>query len=392
MKRQGARDLLIALALGAVAALAMFQYWGAPTHFLDPDALFYQAQTEEVRGTPRVEALRRVFASDLATQLRRAERDLPRRLRTADNREWVEYSARFYRRRWTVPAAAAALTPALGDEALETVALLGYVAGTMLLYLLLRRRFRPLVSGAVTVASLGLPPLRLIASLGLTDSWGLALLIAGLLCASLALEHGRRWLLPWIAVTLLLSFTRDFTIVLVAAAAWTAISQRTRIAAALAVSGLLASVPAPLIAGAPLRENLAYVIEGYHIPADTSWGFIASHYPGQLLDVIGEDLTYPLEFAFPASIPMFAELLVIVLGAVALIAMRRRGDPFFGLMRGALAGGALTILISINYTGWRLELAMLPAVAVGVAMLAEYLLGRLPGPLGSSEGHVRPVT
>lgn len=393
MRRLAARDYLIALALGAIAAVLMFQYWGPPTRYLDPDVLFYQAQAEEVRGEPRVEALRSVFASDLATELEEAEADIPPRLRTADNLEWVEYSAQFYRRRWSLPVATAALTPVLGDESLETLALVGYVVGTMLLYVLLRRRFSRFISAAVTLATLLLPPLRLVASLGMTDSWGLALLIAGLICASLALERGRRWLLPWVAIVLVLSFTRDFTIVLVLATAWIAVQQRTRIATALAASGFIASVPAPLIAGAPLRENLAYVIDGYRIPTDTSWGFVISHYPGQLWDVVSHDLTYPLDFAFPGPAFMFPELLVIVAGAVALAVVPARGDSFVSLMRAAFVGGALTILISVNYTSWRLELAMLPAIAVGVALLSEQLLAALPPSraTGAMLG-VQPVT
>ena len=98
-----ARDWAIALLLGVIAAILMAQYWGPPVHFIDPDALFYQAQTEEVRGEGRQEALNQVFASDLADELKEGEADIPPAERKVDNAEWVEYSSQFYRRRWTLP-------------------------------------------------------------------------------------------------------------------------------------------------------------------------------------------------------------------------------------------------------------------------------------------------
>jgi hypothetical protein len=158
-------------------------------------------------------------------------------------------------------------------------------------------------------------------------------------------------------------------VVLVLAAGWLAVKTRTRTAIALAGSGLIASLPAPLIAGTPLRENLAYVIDDYAVPHDASWGFVLSHYPSQMLDVIGRDLTYPFDFSFPP--PMLLALLLALAGFAALALLAPRDDPFYALMRAALVGGALTILVSINFTNWRLELALLPPAAVGVALLAE---------------------
>lgn len=93
----------------------------------------------------------------------------------------------------------------LGDESLETISLLGYVAATMLLYLFLRRRFSPFVSIMVTLAALLVPSLRLAAADGTTDTWGLAGLLGALLCAALALERGARWVWPWAALVLLVS-------------------------------------------------------------------------------------------------------------------------------------------------------------------------------------------
>lgn len=353
--------------VAAIAALSVFGQWRAPTVW-EPDGLFYEAQKREVMGQSPAAARQAVFTGPLAEMVGE-EDDLAPALRRVGNPEWVEYSSRFYRRRWTVPAVAAGIDGVAGDEAIKRVALLGYVAAIVMLYLLLRRRFAVGLSATVALGCVLLPPLRYVAADPGTDSWGVALLAAGLACGSLALDRGRRWLLPWVAIVLLLSFTRDLTAVLVVAAAWVALRSRTRQAAWLAGSALLASIPAPLIAGVSVRENLAYVIDDFRIPADSSWAHVAEHYPGSLLDLIGANLSYPLEHSFPPL--MFLFLLLALVGALALIfAPLARGDAFYSLMRGALIGGALTLFLSINATGWRLELALLPSLAVGVAIAA----------------------
>lgn len=369
------KDVLVALLVAVLATLLMGSNWTAST-FWEVDGLFYEAQKNEVEGQPREQALHSVFASDLATQSKEEEVGEPPRLRRTGNPEWVEYSARFYRRRWAVPVAAAAITPVFGDESLKIVTLLGFVASAVLLYLLLRLRFSMAISFGVAVACMLLPPLRHAATEPSTDSWGLALLIAGLICASLTIGRGRRWLIPWVAVVFVLSFTRDLTIVLIIGAAWLAIRLRTRDSVALLVGGVLASLPAPLVAGAPFRENLAYVIDDYRIPNDTSWGFVLGHYPEKLLSVIGDDLHYPFDFTYPE--PMLLALALVLAGFAALLVAPSRGDSFFALMRAAFVGGLVTILLSVNFTNWRLELAMLPAAAVGVALLARYVVSAIP--------------
>lgn len=369
-----ARDAIVALGIGLLAALAVLPFWGPPTEW-EPDGLFYEAQKIEVQGEPRQAALREVFASERAQPLREREAGIPPPRRRIGNAEWVEYSSQFYRRRWAVPVAAAAVDPVFGVDSLEIVALLGFVAAMALVYLLLRLRFSASISAALAVACMLMPPIREIASDPGTDTWGLALLLAGLISAILALERDRRWLAPWVAAVLLLSFTRDLTVVLVLAAAWVALRQRSRRAVALAASGAIAALPAPLLAGAPARENFAYVIDDYRVPVDASWGYVADHYPAQLWSVIDGNLTYPLDSVFPLA--MFAVLALSVAGWVALFAIRPRGDAYFALMRAALVGGALTIAISANYTGWRLELAMLPPTVVGIALLAARVSDRL---------------
>ena len=112
------RDALLCgvlLCLGILLILPNF--WG-PIEW-NPDALFYQAQTREVLGESRFQALDHVFASNLAARSDASEHYLPPRLRYTDNPSWVDYSSRFYRRRWIVPLMAAALTPLRGTAALS---------------------------------------------------------------------------------------------------------------------------------------------------------------------------------------------------------------------------------------------------------------------------------
>jgi hypothetical protein len=96
------------------------------------------------------------------------------------------------------------------------------------LYLLLNLRFGRVVSAAASAACLLLPPVREFARGPGTDSWGLTLLVVGLLSAMLLRERGLRWLPVWIAVVLALSFTRDATVVLVLATGWLAFRKRDR--------------------------------------------------------------------------------------------------------------------------------------------------------------------
>jgi hypothetical protein len=367
------QDRWAAAALIVLALILVLPTWGQGSVWAT-DSLFYEAQRREVLGQERYEALHDVFASGLAVRARGLEADLPPRLRRVEDPRWVRYSSRFYRRRWTVPAAAAVLDPITGTESLKTVSLLGYVVLGPLLYLLLRHRFEPLPSAAATSVCLVLPPLLAFAPRPLTDTWGLSLLVAGLCLALRVRRSGMPWLPAWIGTVVLLSWTRDATIVLVAATAWLALRERSRRTLAVALTGLLASLPAPLLSGASLRENLAYVFNDFRIPPDTSWGFVLREYPATLFHVLRSDLAYPLQTGFP---PLTAHLgLAVLVGLGALLLLSPREDGFLRLHRGALVGALLTVLVSVNYTRLRLELVFVPCVAVGLALLVELTLAR----------------
>jgi hypothetical protein len=372
-----ARDgavFVVLFTLGLLIALPHF--WESPQW--NPDALFYEAQVHELQGEGRYQALDRVFASDLASREKAREGALAPSLQRIDNPAWVDYSSRFYRRRWTVPLLADAFSPVGGTDSLEDVSLIGLALIAPLAYLLLRSRFAPLVSVASAVFCALLPPLLALAPHPNTDTWGLALLLAALIVALRLHTGGWRWLPLWILVILVLSFTRDETIVALTGVAWLAFSNRSRVLLAATGTGVLASLVAPLLFASPIKENLAYVLNDYRIPTHATWSAIISKYPSALGSLIKLDFRYPVESVVPVL--TFAMGIVVLGGLAMLLFRRKQSSALVMLARGSVVGAAITILVSVNYTSMRLELVFVPAVAVGIGLLLEYLLARVTQP------------
>jgi hypothetical protein len=222
-------------------------------------------------------------------------------------------------------------------------------------------------------------------SLGMrVDSWGLQLEALGLLSAVLVKDLGRRWLALWVVAIAALSFTRDAETVLLPAVVWLLwVERRDRAATgtnlALLGTGVAAALPAFLIGGTPVRDNLAYVIAGYNIPADSSWSYVASGYLDQLWRTISTDLTYPVDFAAPVAVVLYAGLALAIAALVAVVARPARGDPYFSLMKAAIPGCILLLLLANNPQAYRLELVLVPIAAVGLAIVAVSLVaGRYP--------------
>jgi len=362
------------LAVIAVALASSLTVWRHPVDWSDPDSVFYQAQAVEIRGASQQAALKHTFEGPIG----RAARAWDHSHRYAANRAWVRYSARFYRRRWVVPALAAGLTGAAGSRSLQIVSVIGYLLIGGLVYLLLRRRFSHLTSGVVAIACVWLPPVRQYSFAPMTDSWGIALLLAALIAALTVLERGERWLPCWLAVLGVLSVTREDSIVAVGAACLVALLVRTRRAVWLAVSGIAVSIPAWAMLGAPLRETLAYTLNDFEPPGDPSWHFVGQLYVERLKSTIRSDLLYPhvSGWSTPYTIVWYLGF-AIGLAGILLLLFRRDDDDFFRLIRGSLLGAAAYIALSVNYSGLRLELVFLPAVAVGLALLVDSGLGLL---------------
>ncbi|MEA2454257.1 MAG: hypothetical protein QOI45_519 [Thermoleophilaceae bacterium] len=375
------RTAILAVLVGAVVAVAAvpgFVKLDEP----NSDGLFYEVQKLEVQGHSEAEATRMVFEAPIARQVAAIE-DEPSHVRRVLDPAWVDYSKRFYHRRWLVPALAAATEPVVGDKpglGLRVASLLGYLLVAPVLFLLLRRRFPPgLSAGLAIVCTLAPPAYKW--SLGMrVDSWGLQLEALGLLGAVLVKDLGRRWLALWVLAIAALSITRDAEAVLLPAVVWLLFVERRDAAArrtnlALVGSGIAAAVPALLLGGTPVRDNLAYVITGYNIPEDSSWHFVAAHYFDQLWRTISTDLTYPVDFPAPVLALLYAGLALAIAALVALVARPSRGDPYFSLMKAAIPGCVLLLLLANNPQAYRLELVLLPIAAVGLALLTERVIG-----------------
>lgn len=373
VRRHPRRDLLVAIALLAFGIVLVLPYSGPDVRWA-PDSLFYMAQKLELQGMNRTEACRQAFASAGAAELESMERSLPSALRRIDNPAWQTYSSRFYRRRWTVPVVAAALQPVAGQRSIEDPSLVGWALLAPLLYLLLRRRFKPGVSVVLSVFCTVLPPTFYVGPVPSTDLLALSLLIAALLAAWQVRVAGLGWLPAWMVLVLVLAFTRDANIVLVAATGWLALRERSRRSIALVATGVLASLPAPLLFSAPFRDNLAYTFNAYRVPTDASWSSILGEYPHRIATVFRYDLEYPLDTAVPAL--AFAIGVLVLLGLITLYLRSDRDDPFLILARGSGLGALVTILLAANYSNGRLELVFVPAIAAGLGMFAERLSSR----------------
>lgn len=379
--------LILAAVLAATALLAVASSLSGPARW-SPDGLFYQARVYEIRdGLSQQAALTKAFEGPLGARLRAIDPD------RSGNPDWVAYNAKFYERRVTVPLAAAALTPAAGDRAILDVSLAGYVVAVLALYwLLLLLRFRLVVAAGVTLATIFLPALTHHAQFPLTDSWGLALEIIAFAGAVLALRRGPRWLALWVAAIVLLSLTRDSMWIPVLAAVFLAVFQRSRTTLWLAVSGVLAAVPAFVAVKVPMRELLAQMLNGLQPAPDLSWGTIAGRYPGAIVDLLQADGGYVRDGAFYSAL-----YLLIGLGLLVVLARgANRGPATLLMLGGALAGIAYVLVVPV-FSAFRLELVLVPMAAFGLALGAEKVAARVTAPvrLGAPKrksGHVPRVS
>jgi hypothetical protein len=365
-----AARLIVALLLAAAALLAVNGSLSGPARW-SPDGLFYQAKVYEIHdGLSQGDALRKAFQGPLGARLRAIDPD------RSGSQQWVAYNARFYERRVTVPLAASVLTPAAGDRAVLDVSLAGYVAAALALYwLLLLLRFRLVVAAGVTLATIFLPALTHHAQFPLTDSWGLALEILAFAGAVLALRRGPRWLALWVAAIVLLSLTRDSMWVPVLGAVILAVFQRSRATLQLAVTGVLAALPAVVAIRVPMRELLAQMLNGLQPAPDLSWGTIAGRYPSAIVDLLQADGGFVRDGAWYSALYLIAGLVLLVV----LARSARRGPATLLIAGGALAGIAYVLAVPV-FSALRLELVLVPMAAFGLALGGERLAASVTAP------------
>jgi hypothetical protein len=366
--RRTAVTLLVALALACAALFSMSDTLSDPVRWT-PDGLFYQARSLELQGTPRADALRETFQGPLAARLRRIDPE-----RTGDP-EWVTYNAQFYERRVAVPAAAAALEPVAGDRAILDLSVAGYVAAVLAIFGFLLLRFRLPIAAAVAFATVLLPALTKHSSFPLTDSWGLALETAAFAAGILALERGRRWVIAWAAAVLLLAFTRDSALVLVAAAAWLTLMHRSKVSAWMLGTGAAASLAVLVLFPMPMRELVAMMLNGAQPDPDASWGAVLSQYPGAVVDMLQADGGAVRDGAW-----FTAAYLLLGLGLLFVLGRGARSSAVTTLLKaGAVAGAAYVVAVPV-FSAFRLELVLVPMAAFGLALGGEWLAARVSVP------------
>jgi hypothetical protein len=370
------RTALAVTSLLLLAAISMATHWTGPISW-ETDALFYQAKSEEISGTDAATARREVFGGPLSEYERGLEAAVPDEPSRVSDPAWVEYSSDFYARRLLLPALAVALDPLFGLRSLQVLSLLGFVFVPVLLFLLLRRRLSFAVSLGVAAAVILWPPLRAWSVFPLTDSSGLALLIAALLCAVLTVERSRRWLAPWFACVLALAFTRDIAFIPVIAALGLLAVRRDRPTLVLVGVGMAAALPALLVHGVSESKALAYVFANHTIPIDTSWGSVLSQYPsnfGHMLSRYGD---------YAVSNPLV--VLAAIGGIVAAFALAPRRDTLTVLVWSTLPGYLLLMVVGPAFSAFRYELVLVPLIGLGYAYLAERVLERVSEVRGNRE-------
>jgi Dolichyl-phosphate-mannose-protein mannosyltransferase len=355
------RTLAPFVLLAALVAVATAPRWGDPIPWT-PDGLYYEAQTRELEGEEARAARAVVFSSDLAALPRAREQDAPPELRRVGNPGWVEYSAEFYRRRWTVPLAALALRPVAYARSIQIVSLVGYAVFGLTLFALLRRSFGTVASGLAAATILAVPQLYEVALAPLTDTWGLVLLAGGMALAVQALRRGRIWLLPFAAVLATLSLTRDNAWVLIGALLLYAVRWRSRRAAGLAALGAVVVLPAHLAFPVDAGRLVAFTVNGSRIPSSTSVDFIASHYGSAFRGML-ESQWQIQSTGMPSITGM---ILLLGLASLALPAGGRQ--PLVSLARAAVFAGSVFVL-TLPQPGFRILFVLLPSAAVGFGLL-----------------------
>ena len=360
----------------AVGAISLTTEWPDSVQWT-PDGLFYQAQSLEVRGESANQARQAVFRGPIGRHLIAADaRVAPSVARQLASAVWVRESSQHYRRRWLMPALGAALSPLFGQRSLQIASLLGFLVLAVFLYLLLVRRFSPPLSATVASIFLVVGPVRTYAQYPLTDIWGVAMLLVSLYAALLVVDRGPRWLWLWAVAMAVLSLTRETVVVALVGVLWLALRARRPRNLALLASGVAVTLPASLLLGGSLRANLAYNESGFQ-PRDSSWKYVVSHYWPTLRSTLHSDLTVPQveRWSTPHAVLFYLCCAVLVAGVILLL-RHGGGDPFFRLICGTLPGAVLYIGLAVSYTSLRLEMAFLPAAAVGLALVVENVRAR----------------
>src|SRR6202000_3157068 len=94
------------------------------------------------------------------------------------------------------------------------------------------------------------------------------------------------------------------------------------------VTGVILTIPAYVLFGAPLRLTLASVIDDFRDPppAQATWSYVAHHYVSFTATTI--------KAAVSSAVPPPLVGLTLVAGLIPLFLLRSRRDPLILMMRG----------------------------------------------------------
>ena len=354
-------DVACCCALVGLAFLLTARAWTGPVRWTT-DGIAYEAKLYEARGAPQAAAVHRAWTEAVASKT----------YRPGVTSTWPEPTVakgmKWYRRRPLLPAIGGALYPWLGTRSLLVLSLAAFALLGPSLYLFLRQRFSAPYAVGVAAAALAFPPLREWSSYPLTDSAGVLFVVVALTAAILTITRSRWWLLPWTAAVAAGSVTRETIAAAVIAAAALAVRGVPR-ARALFVTGIAAVAPAMLLLRFPFKlafANVFYHQLGRHIEPST-WNLV-KWWPVLVLRQF-----FVAEFLYR---PFIAALLFV--GVMAVLDSRVRDRAVPSLVAWAGAVGAVLYLWSFPFfSGFRLELVLVPAAAFGAALLAEDSVSRV---------------
>ena len=117
----------------------------------------------------------------------------------------------------------------------------------------------------------------------------------------------------------------------------------------------------------PVRDLLALLVNQSQVPSDTSWTFIATHYPRAVLELVRANIGFLRRGEWYTAL-YFAS------GLAALLLLGRR-EPGHKVWRSLLTAGAVAgvgyVLAAPVFSAFRLELVFVPFAAYGLALIAE---------------------
>jgi hypothetical protein len=198
---------------------------------------------------------------------------------------------------------------------------------------------------------------------------------AALACGILALERGRRWVIGWAAAVLLLAFTRDSALVLVLAAGWLTLTQRSKVSAWMLGTAVAASASVALIFAMPMRELLAMMLNDAQPDPGASWVSIGERYPAAIVDMLQADGGYVRNGAWLSALFLLAGLALLFL-----LGRGSRASSGLSLLKAAAVAGALYVLAVPIFSAFRIELVLVPMAAFGLGLGLEWLTARVTLP------------